>query len=558
MAALLFLIYPGFLQQPNAMTFTNQLTTYLLAVASLALTAWAVTARRRSPRVLLTVLALATSLGYQVLYEYMIGLEAARMAVLGLAAWRLRAESPRRRVAWFFRHWLPYAGVIVLNLLWRTFIFESERGATDLGGLAAAYSASPLRLVFIRFVELVKDIGEVLVGGWVTPLTGFADAVEYRPLAIAFVVAAAGVAGCLVAFRWIRQSNPPADIDDGDISLEMIVVGGVALVGSLLPVIFAARDVRWESGFDRYALHTTLGMSLVTVGLGLRLHGLRLRRAAAMGLVAVGLFTHFLNGSYWSDIWEAQRQLWWQLSWRAPQIESGTVLLAQLPVDGFYEDYEVWGPANLIYQPRPGQLRIVSEVFDEATAGKVRLGLHDERGMRRIVNYPRDFSEVLVAVRPTVLSCVHLLDGLRAEYPPEASSLARALGAYSVIGRVDSAAESPVVPALFGPEPARGWCYYYQQVSLARQRADWEKAAELAREVIRLELIPTDLSEWFPFLEALVAAGDSDAARQVSLYLRHDESLRHDLCDQVADEAPPGFTQEDYAEVVDLLCSVGS
>lgn len=555
MAAILFLIYPGFLQQPNAMTFTNQLTTYLLAVASLTLTAWAVTARRRSTRVVLTVLALASSLGYQLLYEYMIGLEAARIAILGLLAWRLRAEPARRRVGWFLRHWLPYAGVIALNLVWRTFVFESERVATDLGGLAAAYAASPLRLLFIRFVELVKDIGEVLVGGWVTPLTGFADAVEYRPLAIAFIVAAAGVAGCLFAYRWIRQGDPPAEGGDGDLSLEMTLVGAVALVGSLLPVVFAGRDVRWESGFDRYSLHTTLGMSLLTVGLGLRLHGPRLRRAAAMGLVAVGLFTHFLNGSAWTDFWEAQRQLWWQLSWRAPQFESGTVLLAQLPVDGFYEDYEVWGPANLIYQPESGPLRVISEVFSEETAGKARLGLRDERGMRRIVSYPRDFNDVAVAVRPTVLSCVHLLDGRRAEFPPEASSLARALGAYSVIGRVDSAAEPPVVPTLFGTEPSHGWCYYYQQISLARQQADWAKAAEIAREVLRLELKPTDLSEWFPFLEAMVAAGDSESARQVSLYLRHDESLRHDLCDQVGDEPPPGFSDQDYMGVMSLLCT---
>lgn len=555
MAAVLFLIYPGFLQQPNAMTFTNQLTTYALAVASLALTAWAVLARRRSARITLTLLALATAAAYQLLYEYMIGLEAARLAVLALVAWRERGQNRRSRTRRFVWDWIPYGVVIVANLVWRIFVFRSGRGATDLPGIAQGYLTDPVRGLFIRFTETVKDLADVLVGGWVIPAYQYADAIEYRPLAIGLLIAALGVGGCLLAFRWLpRRANQD---DDGLWSTreEFLLVGGVALLGSLLPVIFAGRDVRWESGFDRYALHATLGMSLVTVGIGLFLENGSLRRAVAMMLVASGLFTHYLNGSFWADFWEAQRQLWWQLSWRAPQFEPETVLLAELPIDGFYEDYEVWGPANLIYQPRPGPLRIGSEVFDEATAQKVRLGLRDERGMRKIIEYRRDYGKVIVASRPTVLSCVHLLDGRRAEYPRDSSSLVRGLGWFSNIDQVDPDPAPSPVPDLFGPEPPHGWCYYYQQVSLARQQADWSRAAQLAGAVLDQGLKPTDLSEWFPFLEALVSAGEDDAAYQVSLYLRHDENLRHDLCDQIQDEPPPGFTPQAHGVALDLLCN---
>lgn len=556
MAAVLFLIYPGFLQQPNAMTFTNQLTTYLLAVASLALTAWAILARRRRARVMLTLLALATALAYQMLYEYMIGLEATRLAILALLAWRDRAMPHRQKVGWVVRKGLPYAAAIVTNLLWRAFFFESERGATDFPGLLQAYSANPARMLFIRFVELAKDFAEVIVGGWVIPIYQHADVIEYRPVLIGGILAGAGIAGCLVALRWIRGYGISPERDARDLRLEMVLVGGASLIGSLLPVIFAGRDVRWESGFDRYALHATLGMALVTVAAGLFVEGAHLRRALALTLVGIGIFAHSMNASTWSTFWEDQRQLWWQLAWRAPQFEAGTVLLAELPNEGFYEDYEVWGPGNLIYAPRPGPFRVVSEVFDEATAEKVRLGVQDERGMRKIVNFPRDFGKVIVALRPTVLSCVHLLDGRRAEYPREASSLARALGRYSDASRVDASSSPARVPELFGPEPSHGWCYYYQQVSLARQRADWNAATALAREVLDRGLKPTELSEWLPFLEALVAAGDADAAHQVSKYLRHDESLRHDLCDQIADTASPGLTEAQYGEVLELLCAV--
>jgi len=46
-AAALVLLYPGFLQQPNAMTFSNQLTTYAAAMLSITLTMFAVRSRRR-------------------------------------------------------------------------------------------------------------------------------------------------------------------------------------------------------------------------------------------------------------------------------------------------------------------------------------------------------------------------------------------------------------------------------------------------------------------------------------------------------------------------------
>ena len=42
---------------------------------------------------------------------------------------------------------------------------------------------------------------------------------------------------------------------------------------------------------------------------------------------------------------------WWQVSWRAPDIETGTTLLAEYPSVAVSEDYILWGPANLIYRP---------------------------------------------------------------------------------------------------------------------------------------------------------------------------------------------------------------
>ena len=40
---------------------------------------------------------------------------------------------------------------------------------------------------------------------------------------------------------------------------------------------------------------------------------------------------------------------------------------------------------------------------------------------------------------------------------------------------------NPVMPAIYGPEPVHGWCYYFERASLAAQTADWGAVTEAGR-----------------------------------------------------------------------------
>jgi len=335
----------------------------------------------------------------------------------------------------------------------------------------------------------------------------------------------------------------------------MLVLGAVALVGAQIPVILALRDAHWSSGFDRYTLQATLGAALLTVAL----LGLFVRRPLRMyivlGLIALSVGTHFLNGRAWAEFWQAQRELWWQVSWRAPQLKPGTTLLVKMPGEGFYEDYEVWGPANLIYYPDSTKVQVGAEVFTEDTVEKVRVGASEIRGMRRIIGYPRDYEKVLVLARPTLASCIHALDGSRLELPASPGSLVRVAGRFSHIEQIDAdSAQAPSVPSLFGPEPESDWCFYYQQALLARQRGDWDEVVRLADQVESEGLRPGDRSEWLPFIEGLALAGRSSEARELALRLRADERVRHSLCDEINGVPPAGVSPIAYQEVTRLVC----
>jgi hypothetical protein len=107
---------------------------------------------------------------------------------------------------------------------------------------------------------------------------------------------------------------------------------------------------------------------------------------------------------------------------------------------------------------------------------------------------------------------------------------------------------------LFGPEPGHGWCSFYQQASLARQRGDWAEVLRLAETVEDGPARPLDRSEWLPFLEAYVAAGRMDQAAEIASRIGYDEEIRHALCDAIANAPPPGFSSENQADLMRVLC----
>jgi hypothetical protein len=65
---------------------------------------------------------------------------------------------------------------------------------------------------------------------------------------------------------------------------------------------------------------------------------------------------------------------------------------------------------------------------------------------------------------------------------------------------------------VFGAEPQRGWCYYFEKASLAAQQGDWAGVQSLMGEADSLGLAPSNGIEWLPLLSAHLATGDFAAA----------------------------------------------
>ena len=48
------------------------------------------------------------------------------------------------------------------------------------------------------------------------------------------------------------------------------------------------------------------------------------------------------------------------------------------------------------------------------------------------------------------------------------------------------------MPEIYGPEPAHGWCYYFEQAELAAQDGDWVRVAALGDKAFSLNHYPND------------------------------------------------------------------
>jgi hypothetical protein len=338
---------------------------------------------------------------------------------------------------------------------------------------------------------------------------------------------------------------------------DFLWIGAAVILFAISPVIFSERQVDLYDPYKSYGLHPTGGVVLFVTGALFMLQS-KFRRLMLVALVGISVATQVLNADYWEQYWNIQRDMVWQLTWRAPDIQDDTLVMASIS-GGFnpQQDYEVWGPVNLIYNPGAVNApAIQAEVLNSDTTYSILRGEVKNNHVRDI-RLHRDFNNLLLISYPSSISCFHVIDGTLPAYSGSESLLVRQVGAYSRVDRILPSGTSPIPPAsIFGTEPEHGWCYYYQKASLARQSGDWAEIGQLYDQVRKLGLETDDKSEVIPFFEGLVNLGRYEDAK--SLYreqIKGQTEVRFPLCNALGTD--PGYPPEfgyDYPNIYELLC----
>ena len=534
--SLLFLLYPGFLSQINAIDYQSQLLSLCLALVSIALTVQAIQTKTLIPRIIFTVLSILLGLAYLPQVEYFIGFEVLRLAFIVQYAISQSGRSLKALIAPTLRLWLPFLGIPVIFLIWRLFIFQTERRATDVSLQLGQLFSSPLTGLG-WLLALLEDGVKAVFLAWAVPVYNLAFDLRLRDLLTGLGISALAIALALTGLWWLRRSPLPAvdDEKEFDWRMEFLVYGIIVALAGLLPVIMVNRRADFGD-YSRYLLASAIGAAMFATALVYLLENKYVRTAFLSLLVLAATLTHYSNAVQAVQETRNRQDFWWQVSWRVPAIKTGTTLVADYPVGAIQEDYFVWGPANLIYQPQqqnqiPIEIKIPAAVLTDDTVLQILRGKGTETQLRRGNDVVRDFGNILVLTQASPGSCVRVIDGNSPELSEKDQQRIMLVASKSKIENVVVNEKSPIPPSgLFGFEPAHGWCYYYQKAALARQAGDWKSVAALGEKALAGGFYPSDKIEWMPFLQAYVSLGQKEKLHRFVSIMGENPFIQKQVC----------------------------
>lgn len=552
----LFIVYPGFLSQPNANTKQNHLFGFGTALLSVAFMLQALQTTNRVRQLTYNLISIVLAVNYLFIYEYMIGLEGMRLALLVYALLQRGLKPWRTLIVETLKRWWPYPVAMAGFLYWRIFLFDGARNATDASRLADDYLSNLRSMVLRLGFETLRDFFDTTIFAWVIRPYRSLTGTEYSNLVGALLIAAI-VIGLVLLYIFLLKKSSADDETNYQPIRDLLLLGGFTVFCAVLPVVASGRDVDLSDPYKSYGLHPMAGAVLFVTALVLMLRP-QFRRLALLTLIGLAVLTQAVNADYWAQLWDYQRQTWWQLTWRAPNIKDDTLVMAQFPENFLLQqDYEAWGPVNLIYRPEPAASpAISSEVLNPTTAYDILKRTVQTNPMRDVPMH-RDYTKLLLISIPSSSACIHVLDGTLPVYSEDDTLLVQQVGRYSRIDQIVPSGQSPIPPAsIFGAEPPNGWCYYYQKAALARQAGDWKTIGTLYDETLARHLKAADASEFFPFIEGLVNLGRREDAKTIyNKEIKGRTSLRLPLCQALAKDPgyPPEFGYR-YQEIYNLVC----
>ena len=570
--AVLFTIYPGFLWWPEGIEYQPMVASLCLHTFSIALTLAAIKSTHKLTQLFLIGGSILTGLTAIALVDYAIGMEAFRIfCIFLLTASTHHRLSFSQRVIQIIRTSLIPLAIPVLFLLWRIFIFTGDRKATDIGLQTSGLISTPWEIIPLWGELLFKSTLNVSVMAWWTPLRQYYSFLVNEQL-LGFLMAGLSIALTILAIRFMANSTPTSLIKTNSgidyFSRNATWLGLAGVMFGLVPVIIANRFVIFRA-YSHYALPASLAASILILGVISILPSQKVQILLVSFLVAIAALTHRAIAINAVDEQATIRNFWWQVYWRIPKIKEGTLLAVHYPSinygEGFGEDIEiVSGPANFLYypQPQPGidlvRYKLGATLLDQQGIENI-LGEQEKkskpyRSHTMFLNYRK----TLILNQPSATSCVHVIDARWIERSQYDTDEIVQLFPHSKIefALTESENTSPPLDFAFGAEPDHSWCYYYQKAELARQQGDWKAIAALEAEATNIGLMPADLVEWTPFLQAYVYLGQTEDVERLATYLKDNTFHKQQFCENLNQMNVNGYHLEPEVQVIvnDLFC----
>jgi len=513
--ALLFLVYPGFNQQWGSYLYSHffiVLFFFLLSIL-LMLRSISQTITAGSPlRVDKTIPALVFSALNLWMLEYFFPLELGRVGFIWTSL-REAYPRPRDRVRPTLKLWLPYLTVFALAVLSRLFIFNNQIYEIGIASEETSSSATGL-LPLIQ--SAIISIWTVSVAAWEQAFRRPDPAIHGLLTYGLFTFVQLAAAALILILLWARSTDKQNGMSGSWYALGL---GLFLLPFAGVPFWLTGLTISLAHPASRFTLPFMLGVSLILAALIELIPWMRARYVALALLVGLAAGCQFLWSTDYMRDWQTQKNLFWQMTWRAPGLKPNTLVLMNEELL-FYADNSLSAPLNWIYASahRSDQInyvlfyptnRLDASLPDLAPGIPIQYDYIAGRfsgNTSQVVAFYYDPPACLRMLDPHLDTQNRFISG---------ESYMRAAASLSNPEQILTSSTS-IMPAVYGPEPAHGWCYYFEKADLARQFGDWQKVADLGGIAFKLDDYPNNPVERFAFIEGYAHVGDWERAVRLS------------------------------------------
>jgi hypothetical protein len=521
-AGMLFLVYPGFKQQNISIIYGNLflvMDCFLLSLFLNIKSARQIGGSKLTPmKLFYQVPAVILSFYNLMALEYFFTLELIRPIFIWNSLESIKVEN-NQKIRKLLSNWFPFLLVWIVATIWRIFFFTFQTHNYQMV-FFTALQQNP----FQALLTLVKDVASsfwvVIVNAWANIfLPPNVKEIGIRTTLAAIAIIIVIFFTVLLFFTLQRKNNTENGSYKGIITAGIVacLLGGVPWWITGLPP-----TLRFPS--DRFTLPFLLGVSLLIVGIvGILPFKLWIK------LVIVSLFIGFAAGKQFQVVneyrrdWETQRRFFWQLAWRMPGIEPGTILLVNdLPVT-YYSDNSLTAPLNWFWAPMNNSQELsYLLLYPSQRVGSSLKSL--KPGIEVSVDYLaakfQGNTSKVVAIFYEPPACLRVLDRTLDSdnrMLPMEMQAAAALSDDEWVLTNGLPANEILPDHLYNPEPNHGWCYYFETADLARQKGDWSEVASIGDIAYQLNDYPNDPSEHFPFIEGYAHTANWERANELTM-----------------------------------------
>jgi hypothetical protein len=518
-AASIFVVYPGFLQQPIALIYIHHLCVFALFLLSLYL--MVLNEIRANGNVLLTISSIMLTLSMFSI-ENFATLELIRPFIL----WKIFSQSEpkleiRKRFSTAILSWIPYLVIFAIFIYWRVAIFEFP---TYKPTLISTFLGNPSLGLQQLFSRIPKDLFTVTIGAWIRSFTvptisefgGTATYILWGLVVFSFLAS-------MVMFILVGRFCEKGDLLNlGNITKFEILISSILLFllsGSIVWVLDLPLEI--EFAWDRMTIAFIPAVALLAGCVLIIFKKWRFLQAIVFSLlISFAIGSHFENSMSFKRDWETVQNFIWQLSWRIPSLSENSILLGSDIGLKYYSDNSLTAPVNLTYIENISTNQLSHLVY--YTDARNDSWFEEEIKNQDILKNYRSFqfsgnSSNTIAILFKPPGCLKILDPIFSNSITNPNLSFRQVKeiSFSNIGLIETQSEHIPDERLFPNKPSEGWCYYFEKADLARQFKNYDEIEDLGEIVIEENLSPRIASEWLPFLEGYLWNGNWERSKWI-------------------------------------------